>query len=114
MTRRGARVVAGRVLHPYTPLPGSCRWCRCTYDDPCPQGCGWADAAQTLCTACTALERAWTHLEAAHLPNMRRAFYRGYLAGSDDERALDQDTNPYRADGTTARYWDLGHRAGAR
>lgn len=32
--------------------PGVCRWCGCTYDDPCPPGCGWANRAQTLCTEC--------------------------------------------------------------
>jgi hypothetical protein len=38
--------------------PGQCRWCGCTYDTPCPEGCGWANRAQTLCTACLPLDRA--------------------------------------------------------
>lgn len=37
---------------------GCCRWCRCTQDEPCPGGCGWANRAQTLCTACVPLEAA--------------------------------------------------------
>jgi hypothetical protein len=37
--------------------PGRCRWCGCTYHDPCPGGCGWADRAQTLCTECAGFDR---------------------------------------------------------
>jgi hypothetical protein len=37
---------------------GICRWCRCTYDRPCANGCGWADRAQTLCTECVPLDKA--------------------------------------------------------
>ena len=37
--------------------PGICRWCRCTYERPCANGCGWADRAQTLCTACVPLDK---------------------------------------------------------
>jgi hypothetical protein len=39
-----------------TERPGRCRWCGCTYDDPCPAGCGWANRQQTLCTECTRLD----------------------------------------------------------
>jgi hypothetical protein len=35
---------------------GRCRWCGCTYYDPCPEGCGWADPTETLCTACARLD----------------------------------------------------------
>ncbi len=38
--------------------PGICRWCRCTYDNPCANGCAWADRAQTLCTECVPLDKA--------------------------------------------------------
>jgi hypothetical protein len=38
--------------------PGICRWCRCTYDNPCANGCAWADRYQTLCTACVPLDEA--------------------------------------------------------
>jgi len=38
--------------------PGTCRWCRCTYNNPCANGCGWADRAQTLCTECVPLDKA--------------------------------------------------------
>ena len=37
---------------------GQCRWCKCTYDEPGEVGCGWADRAQTLCTACVPLDSA--------------------------------------------------------
>jgi len=38
--------------------PGVCRWCRCTYNNPCANCCGWADRAQTLCTECVPLDKA--------------------------------------------------------
>lgn len=38
--------------------PGRCRWCRCTYERPCANGCAWADRAQTLCTECVPLDTA--------------------------------------------------------
>lgn len=41
-----------------TQTPGRCRWCRCTYDEPCDVGCGWANREQTLCTACVPLDKA--------------------------------------------------------
>lgn len=34
---------------------GKCRFCGCTHHDPCPEGCGWADKAHTLCTICAAM-----------------------------------------------------------
>lgn len=40
-----------------TERPGECRWCGCTYHDPCPAGCGWANRQQTLCTECEAFDR---------------------------------------------------------
>jgi hypothetical protein len=41
-----------------TQTRGRCRWCRCTYDEPCANGCGWANREQTLCTECEPLDRA--------------------------------------------------------
>jgi hypothetical protein len=38
--------------------PGVCRWCRCTYDNPCANGCSWADRTQTLCSECVPLDKA--------------------------------------------------------
>ena len=40
-----------------TERPGICRWCGCTYDTPCENGCGWANRAQTLCTECVDLDK---------------------------------------------------------
>jgi hypothetical protein len=40
-----------------TETPSHCRWCGCSERDPCLGGCGWANAAQTLCTACVTLDR---------------------------------------------------------
>jgi len=36
--------------------PGRCRWCGCTWNDPCPPGCAWTDGSQTLCTECAAFD----------------------------------------------------------
>jgi hypothetical protein len=92
--------------------PGQCRWCRCTHEEPCPGSCGWADRAQTLCTACVDVDRAWSQVMTPAF-NMRRAFFRGFLRGTDDERALDtaQSGNPY-APGRTAKFFDDGFLAG--
>lgn len=103
--------------------PGKCRWCGCTYEEPCPGSCGWANRSQTLCTACVNLDREWSHLKTARPPNMHRAFFRGYLAGSDDERAVDHGlangrgergfaSNPYQPGGESARYWQRGFEKG--
>jgi hypothetical protein len=105
--------------------PGQCRWCGCTYYEPCPGSCGWANATQTLCTACINVDRAWSAVTPRY-PNMRRAFFRGYMAGSDDERALASDVpvslgaavkrgalNPYPTRGQTATWWERGRAAGA-
>jgi hypothetical protein len=40
-----------------TENPGQCRWCGCTDDRGCTCGCGWANAAHTLCTACVNFDR---------------------------------------------------------
>jgi hypothetical protein len=93
--------------------PGTCRWCGCTYDEPCPESCGWANAAQTLCTACVNVDREWRQ-QKTRRANMRRAFFRGYMVGSDDERAevssarawraQDAQQNPY-SKGAAQRGW---------
>lgn len=38
-------------------VPGRCRWCRCTDEEPCEGSCGWANQAHTLCTACVDFDR---------------------------------------------------------
>jgi hypothetical protein len=38
--------------------PGVCRWCQCTYDRPCANGCGWVERTQTLCSECVPLDKA--------------------------------------------------------
>lgn len=40
-----------------TEQPGTCRWCGCTDDQGCAEGCGWANARHTLCTSCVNLDR---------------------------------------------------------
>lgn len=47
--------------------PGVCRWCGCDDDHACADGCTWADANWTLCSACVQLERAMRN------PSGRRA-----------------------------------------
>lgn len=99
-------------------IPGKCRWCGCSYYDPCPGSCGWANSEQTLCTACVAVDREWRRL-AKPQPNMRRAFFRGFMVGSDDERAEfvakrgQQPVSPYRP-GATRTWWERGRVVGAK
>ena len=40
-----------------TEKSGVCRWCGCTERDPCPEGCGWVNREQTLCTSCREFDR---------------------------------------------------------
>ena len=47
----------GAVHRPAFPR-GVCRACGCSHHDPCAGGCGWADAAETVCTACVATGQA--------------------------------------------------------
>lgn len=110
---------------------GWCRWCGCTYERACPQGCGWANANHTLCTACVHVDTEWRRLKSTRPPN-RLSFFRGFMAGSEDERAVDvglahgriaraigrggratPPSNPYRT-GMRHRYWQLGFDAGAK
>jgi hypothetical protein len=100
--------------------PGKCRWCGCTYEEPCPGSCGWANAKQTLCTACVNLDREWSHLP-KRIPNMRRAFFRGYMVGSDDERAdlgglysRAVGSNPYPKGAAQRNWWQRGFDAGRK
>jgi hypothetical protein len=39
-------------------IPGVCRWCRCTYQRPCANGCSWVERTQTLCSECVPLDKA--------------------------------------------------------
>ena len=50
--------VRGLVTIRVSLVPGVCRWCGCTYGNPCANGCAWADRAQTLCTECAPLDQA--------------------------------------------------------
>jgi len=36
---------------------GICSVCACVQNDACDEGCGWANRAKTLCTACKGLSR---------------------------------------------------------
>jgi hypothetical protein len=38
--------IAGAITRPQR---GTCRICGCSHFEPCEDGCGWADATQTLC-----------------------------------------------------------------
>lgn len=100
--------------------PGRCRWCRCTYTRPCPEGCGWADRAQTLCTACVEIDKAWnqqmrrvaTPREQRTLTAMRPAFFQGFLVGAGDERQSFMP-KPYR-DAKRRTWFTNGKTAGER
>jgi hypothetical protein len=37
---------------------GICFVCGCAFDDPCIEGCAWANVKQTLCTVCAPLSPA--------------------------------------------------------
>lgn len=91
--------------------PGVCRWCGCSEFDPCPGSCGWANREQTLCTACVDVDREWKRVQSPK-PNMRAAFFRGFMAGADDERATEYSPGRYAVD--TQRYWHRGNAAGKR
>jgi hypothetical protein len=92
-------------------------FCGCTYDNPCPNGCGWANRQQTLCTDCVAVRSAW--LQRGPQPShLMRPFFKGFVAGAEDERAT-ESTNPYavapprQAQENPRRvYWQLGFERG--
>lgn len=44
---------------------------------------------------------------------MRRAFFRGFMAATNDERAETQ-RNPYASSGDTCVWWQRGWEAGVR
>lgn len=77
---------------------GICAFCKCSYHNPCPAGCGWANRGQTLCTECTDIAKAFTaaarkvagrmFFPASTLRN-RHPFFRGYVAATRDGRELD-------------------------
>lgn len=91
-------------------MEGRCRFCGCAYRTPCPGGCAWTDDSMTLCTACRVVDEAWRQ-QARQLPNMRRAFFRGFAAAAGDPRATER-TNPYASSGDTCLWWDTGFRVG--
>jgi hypothetical protein len=94
-------------------MTGRCRFCRCTEVEPCPAGCEWADRGFTLCTACVAIDSAWSTLGRMRPPKMRRAFFRGFVAARahDDERH-NGARNDYARGGASWRYWNYGYAAG--
>lgn len=51
------RVKAILTIH-VSLVPGICRFCRCTYDNPCANNCSWVDRTQTLCSECWPLDEA--------------------------------------------------------
>jgi len=102
----------GRHPRPVGDRAGVCRFCRCTHFNPCPEGCWWADRAQTLCSGCADVDAAWRRVRLQKLPNMRRAFARGFEAARWATEPA-RPKNPYRP-GRTALYWQLGFTAGEK
>jgi hypothetical protein len=94
--------------------PGVCRFCGCSHFNPCPEGCWWADRAETLCSACTDIDKAWRTLH--RQPGVRgdergrRAFTRGFRDAEWETEAKPIE-NPY-VGGFRARYWRFGYGAG--
>lgn len=92
--------------------PGTCRWCGCSHFDPCPESCGWANRQQTLCTACINVEWEWKQ-QPTRRANMRRAFFRGFMVGTDDDRA-ELGGNPYPPRAAQRGSWERGRVAGLK
>jgi hypothetical protein len=101
-------------------IPGQCRWCNCTEENACPDGCAWVDRAQTLCSGCAPIEQAWKD-QPHRVPNMRRAFFSGFLASGADRRWEDnarvlrssaRDINPYASGNPQHQWWKRGATAG--
>lgn len=112
--QKGHKSVRGRGVSTGAPgvTPGICRFCRCSHFNPCPEGCWWADRAETLCSACVDVDAAWRKVKLQQLPNMRRAFYRGFQAAQWQTEAQPAK-NPYQP-GRTALYWQIGFTAGEK
>jgi hypothetical protein len=89
---------------------GTCQWCGCQQATPCPGGCGWANAAQTLCTACVDVEREWQQ-QVRKPTNMRRAFFRGFMVGADDPRA---EEYRYSRGAAQWNFWERARALGRR
>lgn len=53
----GATLVEPEDVEDESGEPGECRYCGCTEDDPCPGGCSWANAEETVCTNPDCLEQ---------------------------------------------------------
>lgn len=101
---------------------GQCKWCGCTEYDPCPEGCGWADRVARLCSACVPVDQAWKDdpVRPRHTfgsVRRRQAFFRGFLAASQDERAIDASTrqgrrSPFVRGSDAYPFWRAGVEAG--
>jgi len=68
------------------PVRGVCRMCGCSHFDPCPNGCAWADRAQTVCSECAPAAEAETAAVRARgrirrNPALLGAFHRGFVVG---------------------------------
>lgn len=48
--------VKGAITIRVSLVPGRCRWCQCTYERPCANGCSWVERTQTLCSECVPLD----------------------------------------------------------
>lgn len=103
-------------------MTGTCRFCGCTDDRACPEGCSWANRGRTVCSSCVRVDRAWRIGDFDRRPNMTRAFARGFMAATNDGRAPDvvrcpkgcaiTSFNPYAVGGEAWRYWYRRYDAG--
>lgn len=75
--RRRDSVVSARED---TIVGGTCRVCRCVYERACPSGCSWANASETLCSACVIF------VELSRREIVTMLFDAGYLASTDLRR----------------------------
>lgn len=88
-------------------MTGRCRFCGCTDLRGCPEGCWWVNTPRTVCSSCEDVQRAWLELAPKHrLPNMTRAFARGFRAANGRELG-DLRSNPF-VSRLFAKYWELG------
>jgi hypothetical protein len=108
---------------------GVCRFCGCSEYDACPDGCAWADRAQTVCTSCAPAARAEA-IAVRTLANYRSdhprlkaaldfvaAFHQGFVVGwfeiSPRSKYRRNPWPPMPKWAPKREAWDLGQRAGA-
>jgi hypothetical protein len=92
---------------------GVCRMCGCSHFDPCPEGCGWADVQETLCTECAPIAKAESQALRAfgYRGAELEAFHRGYIVGWFRIRKP-RGANPYKQSNLVYA-WNRGHNQGA-